>query len=99
MKFYYVYVLQSQKDTSLYIGFTENLNARIREHNSGRNISTKHKTPYEIIYFEAYRDKADALGREVFLKSGSGHRFINKQLDNYFKDRVKESSSGELHTK
>jgi len=37
----------------------------------------------KLIYFEAYLNQSDALGREKFLKSGSGHRFIKKQLNNY----------------
>lgn len=84
MKFYYVYILQSLKDYSLYIGFTENLKTRLQEHNTGKNVSTKYKVPYGLIYFEGYRNKADALGRETFLKSGSGRRYINKQLTRYF---------------
>jgi len=83
MKFYYVYVLQSLKDLSLYIGFTENLKARLQEHNSGKNVSTKYKIPFELIYFEGYRNKMDTLGREKFLKSGSGRRYIDKQLKNF----------------
>ncbi len=34
-------------------------------------------------YYEAYLNKMDAIGREKFLKSGSGRRYINKQLKNY----------------
>jgi len=83
MKFYYVYILKSLKSFSLYIGFTENLKTRLLEHNSGKNVSTKYKVPYDLIYFEGYRNKTDALGREKFLKSGSGGRFINKQLVHY----------------
>lgn len=81
--FYYVYILLSLKDNKLYIGFTKNINRRILEHNQGKNISTKHRIPLNLIYFEGYLDKDDAIGREMFLKSGSGHRYINKQLRNY----------------
>lgn len=83
MKFYFVYVLKSLRDSSWYIGFTENLKTRLEEHNTGGNTSTKNKAPYELIYFEGYLNKLDALGREKFLKSGSGRRFIKKQLNNY----------------
>ena len=83
MKFYYVYLLQSLKDKSLYIGFTENLGSRLQEHNSGGNASTKKSIPYDLIYFEGYKNKADALGREKFLKSGSGWRYLKKQLAHF----------------
>ena len=38
-----------------------------------------------LIYYEAYLEEADALGRERFLKSGGGRRFLKNQLRNYLK--------------
>jgi predicted GIY-YIG superfamily endonuclease len=35
---------------------------------------------YQLIYYESYRNKADALGRERFLKGGSGRKYLRKQL-------------------
>lgn len=81
---YYVYVLQSRKDLSLYIGFTPDLRKRIIKHNKKQVISTKSKTPWKIIYYEAYTHRRDATGREKFLKSGSGWRYLKKQLIHYF---------------
>lgn len=77
---FYVYLLQSDKSGSFYIGFTENPTQRLKVHNSGGNVSTKSGRPWKLIYIEGYIDKRDALGREKFLKSGSGYRYINKQL-------------------
>lgn len=85
---YYVYILQSLKDHEWYIGFTENIEQRVMEHNSGKNVSTKNRVPFKLIYYEAYLNKLDTLGREGFLKSGSGHRFIKKQLRNFIEDRL-----------
>ena len=81
---YYVYVLQSSKDNSLYTGFTESLKKRIFEHNQGLNIATRNLKPWKIVYYEAYCFKEDALQREKFLKSGSGKVYLDKQLKNYF---------------
>ena len=39
--------------------------------------------PWQLMYAEAYIDKRDALGRGKFLKSGSGRRFLKKQLTHY----------------
>lgn len=80
---YIVYLLKSFKDKSWYIGYTTNLKKRIESHNKKENKSTKNKVPWEIIYFEAYINKMDALGREKFLKSGAGRRFLKKQLHHY----------------
>ncbi len=81
---YYVYILQSEKDKSLYIGYSPDLKARVIKHNKGQVTSTKDKTPWKLIYYEAYLERKDATGRERFLKSGSGWRFIKKQLKHYF---------------
>ena len=81
---YYVYVLKSLVDNKFYIGYTTNDPiVRLNEHNSGSVISTKSRKPLELIYFESYLNNQDALGREKFLKSGSGHRYLYKQLKNY----------------
>lgn len=82
---YYVYVLQSGKDHGLYIGFSLDLVSRIRAHNAGESRSTMARCPLKLIYYEAYLMESDALGRERFLKSGAGRRYIDKQLCNYFK--------------
>ncbi len=81
--FYYVYILQSLKDTSLYIGFTVDLRKRAREHNEGKSRSTKPFRPYKLIYYEAFLCKADAENREIYLKSGWGYRSIKKLLERF----------------
>ena len=80
---YYIYILQSLTDKSLYIGYTPDLRNRIVKHNKGQVTSTKDKIPFKLIYYEAYLNRRDATGREKFLKSGSGWRYIKKQLKNY----------------
>ena len=80
----YVYVLQSELDSGLYIGMTANLRRRFQEHQSGESRSTKGRRPWRLIYYEAYLDEEDAAGREIFLKSGTGRRFLDKQLRNHF---------------
>ncbi len=80
----FVYVLLSKKDDQLYIGFSENVLQRLENHNAGKVESTKNRRPFELIYYEFYLERDDALGREKFLKSGSGHRFLRKQLKYFF---------------
>lgn len=82
---YSVYLLENQSDKSWYIGFTSDLKRRVLEHNSkqgGRTTKIK-QGKWKLIYAEAYIDKQDAIGREKFLKSGSGYRYLKKQLKNY----------------
>lgn len=84
---YFVYILHSKKDDKLYIGYSKDLKNRFSLHINGKVASTKNRRPLELIYYEAYQNRLDAKKREVFLKSGSGHRFIKKQLVNYFVGR------------
>lgn len=81
---YYVYILENLNDKSWYIGSTSNLDRRVDEHlNGSGGRTTRIKKGWKLIYCEGYLDKKDALGREVFLKSGAGRRFLKKQLKNY----------------
>jgi len=71
-----VYVLQSQKTGEYYKGITNNLERRLSEHNSGKNISTKGKAPWKLIYHEECVDRIIARQREKYLKSGFGRELI-----------------------
>jgi len=61
-------VLKSKKDDNLYIGSTNDLRRRLFEHNSGKNISTKGRRPFELRYYESYFNEDDARKREFSLK-------------------------------
>lgn len=82
---YGVYILQSKKDKSLYIGYSNNIKRRVNEHQKGRCASTTDKRPWEIIYCELYKNRKDAVHRESFFKSGWGRNYINKILYNTLK--------------
>jgi len=61
---HYVYILKSQKDHKLYIGYTSNLKRRLKEHKTGGSKSTKARLPFVLLYYEAHRSQADARRRE-----------------------------------
>ena len=84
---HFVYVLLSDKDKKWYVGRTNRTpEERLKEHNSGGSDSTRPRRPFRLIYSEMYLDVRDAVGRELFLKGGSGHRYLKKQLKNYLQD-------------
>jgi len=61
------------------------LEKRIDEHKSGYGSQTTGiKNGWELIYCEGYLNQDDVKGRERFLKSGSGRKFLRNQLINYF---------------
>ena len=81
---YYVYLLESIKYKSWYIGYSTDLRKRFESHNTGRSKATKTKRPWKLIYYEAYIERLDAKKRELYLKSGAGRIFLKKQLSKYF---------------
>jgi putative endonuclease len=86
---FYVYILHSLKDNGFYTGYTADLKRRINEHYSGQGgRTTSIRLPLKLIYYEAYINEQDAKGRELFLKSGSGKRYLKKQLKNYLNNDV-----------
>ncbi|MFQ6082945.1 MAG: GIY-YIG nuclease family protein [Candidatus Aminicenantia bacterium] len=77
---YYTYVLISTKDGKFYTGTTRNLKKRFEEHNKGIVHSTKHRKPFDLIYYEACLCIEDAFRREKYLKSGKGKRYLRNRL-------------------
>ena len=78
---YVVYVIQSQLDRRLYKGLTRDVSIRLKEHNSGKNFSTKPYTPWTLIYTKEFTDQTEARKWEKYLKSGSGREFLKRYLD------------------
>ena len=86
---YYVYIIQNQNNTaslklrsthkSYYVGATENLKERLRNHNWHTVKTTKFKNP-KLIWYCCFKDKQKAYDFEKYLKSGSGFAFRNKHL-------------------
>jgi putative endonuclease len=81
--FFYVYVLESQKDGKKYIGYTNNPRKRLEEHNKGKSFSTKPRLPLKLIYFEGCLNEEDAKRREHYLKGTQGRRFLGLKLIKY----------------
>ncbi len=82
--FHYIYVLESEKNGSIYIGYTNNLGKRLKEHNRGLNFSTKPYIPWHMIYCEACLTESDARRREKYLKTNQGSRLLKRRLKDYF---------------
>ena len=80
---FYVYVMQSKKDSRFYTGFTNDLRKRFREHSGNKVISTKNRGSFEMIYYEACINKLDASAREKYLKSGMGKRYLKGRLKRF----------------
>ncbi|HMT11797.1 MAG TPA: GIY-YIG nuclease family protein [Ignavibacteria bacterium] len=75
-----MYCLYSESRDRLYVGQTDNLERRIRQHNSGKVASTKPYRPYRLIYFEEVKNRRNAMMREKELKTTKGRTFLRKIL-------------------
>jgi putative endonuclease len=75
---FYVYVLRSRVTAKHYTGSTRDLAVRLAWHNEGLNRSTKHARPWEMIYFEQFETRSEAMRRERFLKSGQGREELSE---------------------
>lgn len=89
--FHYVYVLQSIKNQSLYIGYTTNLQVRLKRHNSGAVEYTKKYVPWQLIHYEAYCNEKDAKRREKYLKTSQGSRLLKRMMKEYFYEQKNDT--------
>lgn len=91
MKFYYVYVLESRVKDFTYVGFSENLKERYNRHNNKEVTSTKPYAPFDLIFYEAYKNEKDAKRREEYFKTTKGKVALRVMLKEYFKQSHKNS--------
>ena len=82
---YYVYVLQSEKDGNFYVGYSTDLEKRVKFHEGGRVKSTEKRRPLKLIYYEVCVNQEDAVEREKYLKSAYGKKYIKNRLKEYLK--------------
>jgi len=91
----YVYMIRC-KDGSLYTGWTNNLEKRFRNHCEGKGAKyTRGRGPLELVYYEVFEDKKDAMKREYAikqLKKSEKEKLINyksdKNLTNFEKNII-----------
>ena len=83
---YHVYILQSQKDQSYYIGTTGELSQRVDRHNQGRSKYTKQKRPWNLVYMEEYPDRSGAMKREYAIKRRKSKDYITKLIEEFRSD-------------
>ena len=73
---WHIYVLKSLVNSRLYTGSTNNLERRLKEHNSGQSKYTRLTRPFKLVYKEDYFNRLEARRRELFLKTGKGREFV-----------------------
>ena len=78
---YFVYVIGSLKNfkPKTYVGWTKDLNERLRKHNLGKGAKSTKGRRWKIIYHEIYNSKKKAMRREYYLKKD---KILRKKLRN-----------------
>ncbi|MBU2888045.1 GIY-YIG nuclease family protein [Gilvimarinus agarilyticus] len=72
---FFVYILRSKKSDWHYIGQTQNLVSRIKQHNAGKTRSTKGYRPLDLVYYEVIKSREEALAREKYLNQVQAENF------------------------
>lgn len=78
---FYVYILQSiNAPEHFYVGYTDDLKRRLKQHNSGNSLHTKKFMPWNLRGYIAFDTKEKAKHFEDFLKTGNGRIFQKKNF-------------------
>ncbi len=89
---FYVYILYSNSHEEIYIGYSNNLKRRFKEHNTGKVFSTTLKKPWKLIYYESYFSITDAKNRESALKlRGQARVHLLNRIDESLKEGRKSA--------
>ena len=75
-----VYIIESLSDQTWYTGMAKDADARLKEHNAGKNHFTKGHMPWRIIYTEVFPDWSEARVREKYFKTAAGKLWLRKKL-------------------
>ncbi|HET6989835.1 MAG TPA: GIY-YIG nuclease family protein [Bacteroidia bacterium] len=77
---FYTYIIKSISHDYFYKGHCENVEERLKQHNSGMTQSIKKYIPFELVYTEEFPTRTEAIEREKYLKSAAGRRFLKSKL-------------------
>ena len=92
---YYVYLLRSRKKNTFYIGYTNNIERRVKEHNDGRVEYTRKYLPWDLVYCESFLALEDAKIREKSLKSfGNAYKQLKMRIKNSLMILNKKEGAG-----
>jgi len=80
---FYGYVIKSLSCNYIYKGHCEDLKIRLNQHNSGMTKSIKPYVPFEIVYFEEFTIRQEAIKREKYFKSAAGRRFLKTKIPSH----------------
>jgi putative endonuclease len=78
---FFTYILKSEKDNKRYIGHTDNIELRLKNHNEGLNPSTKNRRPLILLCYKVFSSRIEASRFELYLKKLKGGNQLLKEID------------------
>ena len=78
---YFVYLIGNYRKLKLttYVGYTNNLKKRLNLHNKGRGAKFTKGRNWELMYYEKYQTKKEAILRECYIKKNRKFRNLIKE--------------------
>jgi putative endonuclease len=76
----FVYILYYAVKDKYYVGCTENIETRLEQHNSARNLSTKHGIPWKIVHVESFGTLQLSRQREQYIKKMKSRKFTEQVI-------------------
>ena len=81
MNKFYVYILESLKNGRYYVGHTNNLEKRIKQHNEGKTKGNRYLAPFKLVYKEEFDNVTEARKREAYIKKQKSRKFIQNLIN------------------
>jgi putative endonuclease len=73
---YYCYIIYSRKLDKYYVGQTEDLESRLSDHNAGISVYTSKASDWQLMYFETFETRKEAISREQMIKGKKSRKYI-----------------------
>lgn len=80
----YVYFLHSEKSNKFYVGISNDVDDRLKRHNKGKSLSTKHAIPWKLLHVIACENKSVAMVLERKIKKRGISRFLSDKYYAWF---------------
>ena len=89
---FYVYILQSLRDFSFYVGQCDDLDRRMSKHTDGMSKYTASKRPLRLVYFEIHSSQSESIKREKQIKNMKSRKYIELLIKKWKKSDFERCS-------
>ncbi|WP_245967128.1 GIY-YIG nuclease family protein [Ulvibacterium marinum] len=76
-----MYILHSTEFNKFYVGLSQNIDKRLKEHNEGWSKSTRAYIPWRVVHSKKFKTRMEARTREKYLKTAAGRRWRKDNID------------------